>query len=227
MRIAVLGTGIVGQALAGKLDALGHAVAIGTRDPAATLARQIAGPMGNPPMATWLEDHPAVKVQTFAEAAAGSEWILLAASGQNARAVLEAAGAEHLAGKVLIDITNPLDFSAGFPPQLSVHNDDSLGEQLQRAFPGAKVVKALNTVNANLMVDPARLANGAHTMLIAGDDADAKAQVTGLLTDGFGWTDVLDLGGIDNARGLEMYLPLWTRLYRALDTPDFSIRVVR
>jgi hypothetical protein len=132
-----------------------------------------------------------------------------------------------LDGKVLVDVSNPLDFSGGFPPRLSVCNDDSLGEQVQRAVPGARVVKALNTVNADLMVNPRQLADGAHTMFLCGDDAAAKAVVRALLEDDFGWRDVLDLGGLSMARGTEMLLPLWTRVWGALKTPAFSFQVVR
>ena len=137
-----------------------------------------------------------------------------------------AAGAANLDGKVLVDISNPLDFSKGMPPSLLVCNTDSLGEQVQRAFPGAKVVKTLNTVNAELMVDASKV-KGEHTLFMAGNDAGAKNQVRQVLTEWFGWKDVLDLGDITMARGTEMYLPLWVRMYGALQTPHFNIKVVR
>ena len=225
MKVAVLGTGMVGQALAGKLAELNHAVTIGTRDPKATLARTTPDGMGTPPLKGWLDQHAQVKLATFAEAAAGAELLVNATSGRGALEALQSAKA-HLDGKVLVDISNPLDFSKGMPPTLSVCNTDSLGEQLQRAFPTLKVVKTLNTVNANLMVNPKLLAGGEHTMLLCGDDAAAKSQVTALLKS-FGWSDVLDLGGIANARASEMYLATWVRLYGTLKTPMFSIKVVR
>ncbi|MBX7101603.1 MAG: NAD(P)-binding domain-containing protein [Myxococcaceae bacterium] len=225
MKVAVLGTGMVGQALAGKLAELGHAVTMGTRDPKATLARTAPDGMGTAPLKGFLDAHPQVKLATFADAAAGAELLVNATSGRGALEALQLAK-EHLAGKVLIDISNPLDFSKGMPPTLTVCNTDSLGEQLQRAFPALKVVKTLNTVNAHLMVNPTALAGGAHTMFVCGDDAAAKQQVTGLLQR-FGWTDVLDLGGIANARATEMYLATWVRLYGTLKTPMFSIKVVR
>ncbi len=127
---------------------------------------------------------------------------------------------------MLIDIANPLDFSHGMPPSLSVCNTDSLGEHIQRAFPRARVVKTLNTVNANVMVAPKELAGGDHTMFVCGNDAEAKRTVTGLLGE-FGWTDIVDLGDITAARATEMYLPLWLRLFGAAGSPTFSIKVVR
>ncbi len=227
MKIGILGTSIVGKTLAGKLSSLGHDVMIGTRDPVATRARTAPGSFGEPPLSAFLADHPSVTLGTFAEAAAHGEVVFNATSGQATLEALALAGAANLDGKVLVDLSNPLDFSRGMPPSLTVCNDDSLGERVQRAFPGVKVVKTLNTVNAYLMVAPGQLAGGDHTMFVCGDDAGAKAWVTTLLRDGFGWRDVLDLGGIAMARGTEMYLPLWVRLYGALQNPNFSIKVVR
>lgn len=226
MRVGVLGTGVVGQTIAAKLVALGHDVVIGTRDPAATLARSEPGPFGSPPFKDWLAANPKAKLQTFAEAAAHGELAFNVLSG---KAAVEALGAVagSLANKILIDVANPLDFSKGFPPSLTICNTDSLGEQIQAALPGTKVVKTLNTVNANLMVDPGQLADGRHTMLMSGNDADAKAKVASFLKEGFGWKEVFDLGDITTARGTEMYLPLWVRLYGALKTPMFSIQLVR
>jgi predicted dinucleotide-binding enzyme len=227
MKIGILGTAVVGKTLAGKLASLGHDVTIGTRDPAASRARTERGSFGEPPLSAFLAEHPTVGLGTFAEAAGHGEIVLNATSGQGALAALALAGAANLDGKVLVDLSNPLDFSRGMPPTLTVCNDDSLGERIQRAFPRAKVVKTLNTVNADLMVAPALLAGGDHTMFVCGDDPGAKAAVTGYLKDWFGWRDVVDLGGIAMARGTEMYLPLWVRLYGALRTPMFSVKVVR
>jgi len=202
MRIAVLGTGVVGQTLAGKLRELGHEIAIGSR--------------------TEGEDR-----RTFADAAAFGEVVINATNGAVALEALAAAGAENLAGKVLIDVTNPLDFSRGLPPTLTVCNDDSLGERIQRAYPDVRVVKTLNTVTASLMVDPGSIP-GEHTMFVAGDDEAAKAQAAELLVS-FGWprAAIVDLGDIGGARAQEMYLPLWLRLYRAFETPVVNIRVVK
>ena len=225
MDIAVLGTGIVGQTVAGRLDELGHSVAIGTRDPQATAARVDSDQMGNPPFSTWHAAHPGVELTTFADAAAGATLVVNASSGTVALDVLGLAGADNLAGKVLLDISNPLDFSAGFPPTLFVKDTDSLAEQVQRAHPQAKVVKALNTLTAALMVDPGSLGQSS-TVFVSGDDADAKAQVVELL-ESFGHDDVLDLGALETARGAEMLLPLWLRLMGALGTGQFNFKIVR
>lgn len=226
MKIAVLGTGMVGQALAGRLADLGHTVTVGTRDVAATVARTEPDGMGNPPYPAWAAAHPAVSLATFAEATADAELVVNATSGTTSIAVLTAAGQEHLAGKVLLDISNPLDFSGGFPPTLFVKDTDSLAEQIQRQFPRLRVVKALNTMTAALMVDPRQLADAQHSVFVSGNDTDAKKTVTGLL-ESFGHTDVIDLGDITTARGTEMVLPVWLRLMGALNTPYFNFKIVR
>lgn len=225
MTIAVLGTGMVGQALAARLLELGHDVVVGTRDPEATRSRTEPDGMGNPPFSAWLEAHPAARLAGFAEAAADAELVVNATSGSGALPALEQAGAENLAGKVVLDISNPLDFSQGFPPSLFVKDTDSLGEQLQRAFPQARVVKSLNTLNAGLMVDPKSLGEES-TVFVAGNDQAAKDTVTELLRS-FGHGDVIDLGDITGARGTEMLLPVWLRLMQTLGTASFNFRVVR
>jgi predicted dinucleotide-binding enzyme len=225
MKIAVLGTGMVGQALAGRLNELGHDVVVGTRDPQATLGRTEPDGMGNPPFRAWHGQHSDVGLATFADAAAASELVINATGGTATLSVLEQAGADNLAGKVLVDISNPLDFSGGFPPTLFVKDTDSLGEQVQRAFPEVKVVKTLNTLNANLMVRPKEL-DADSTVFVSGDDPLAKATVSELLT-GFGHRDVIDLGDISTARGTEMLLPVWLRLMGALGTPMFNFKIVR
>jgi predicted dinucleotide-binding enzyme len=225
MKIAVLGTGMVGQALAGRLHELGHHVVVGTRSPEATLGRNEPDGMGNPPFSAWAGQHAAVRLATFADAAAYGELIVNAASGHGALRALELAGAKNLAGKVMIDISNPLDFSNGFPPTLFLKDTDSLGEQIQRAFPEARVVKTLNTLNANLMVRPKDLGADS-TIFVSGDDAAAKATATELLVS-FGHTDVIDLGDLSTARGTEMLLPVWARLMGALGTPFFNFKIVR
>jgi predicted dinucleotide-binding enzyme len=226
MKIAVLGTGMVGQALAGRLAELGHEVTVGTRDVPATLAKTAPDGMGNPPYAAWAQAHPQVRLATFADATASAELLVNATSGNVSIAALTAAGTDNLTGKILIDIANPLDFSAGFPPSLFVKDTDSLGEQIQAAFPQLKVVKALNTLTAALMVNPRTLAGGDHSVFVSGNDADAKKTVIGLL-ESFGHTDVIDLGDISTARGTEMVLPLWLHLMGALNTPMFNLKVVR
>lgn len=211
MQIAVLGTGTVGRALAARLAELGHHVVLGTRDPAATRSRE-----------DWAEV-PGVELGTFEAAADGAEVVVHAGNGAAALDLLGAAG--DLAGKVLVDVSNPLDFSAGFPPTLSVKDTDSLGEQVQRAFPDARVVKTLNTLTADLMVHPERLPEPT-SVFVSGDDAAAKDVVTGLLT-AMGHRDVIDLGGIETSRGVEMWLPLWLRLMGTFGTADFNLKVVR
>jgi 8-hydroxy-5-deazaflavin:NADPH oxidoreductase len=225
MNIAVFGTGIVGQTLSTKLAALGHEVMIGTRDASKTLARRGKDVYGNPPFSEWQQQHQGIKLGTFAEAAAYGELIINATSGAAALEVLKLAGEENLNGKVLIDTSNPtfnhLDFSQGLPPSLFMSSTDSLGEQIQRAFPEVKVVKTLNTVNAHLMVNPAQPAGEEHTLFVSGNDQAAKAQVTDLLKNEFGWQDIIDMGDISTAKATEMLLPLWIRLWR------FSFEVVR
>jgi 8-hydroxy-5-deazaflavin:NADPH oxidoreductase len=212
MRIAVLGTGVVGRTLAPAFGKLGHDVVVGTRDPAATRARD-----------DWDLDAP---VAPFGEVADGADLVVNATSGGASLGALEAVGGDALAGKVLLDVANPLDFSTGFPPTLTVKDSDSLAEQIQRAHPRARVVKSLNTVNCAVMVDPSRTGDGDTTMFVAGDDPAARAVVLALLEE-LGWHDVIEFSDLSAARGMEMWLPLWARLMARLGTPDFNIRVVR
>lgn len=225
MRYAVLGTGSVGRTISAKLASLGHDVVVGTRDTQSTLARTGTGSAGQP-FSAWLRDHPAVDLAAFAEAAGRADAVVNASSGATSLDVLAAAGAENLAGKILIDVANPLDFSAGtMPPPLNPVNTDSLAEQIQRACPAAKVVKTLNTMNAAIMVDPARLP-GPHSVFVSGDDAAAKQAVTQLLIS-FGWPppSIIDLGDITTARGTEMMLPVWLGLFGALGHADFNFHI--
>ena len=226
MTIAVLGTGMVGRAIAGRLHGLGHDVVVGTRDVDVTLSRPPFDESGSPTFSAWAADHPGVRVASFADAASASEVIVNATSGSITLDVLAQAGAGNLAGKVLLDISNPLDFSAGFPPTLFVKDSDSLGEQVQAAFPDALVVKSLNTLTAALMVEPRQVGGGDHSVFVSGNDAAAKARVVALLHE-FGHSDVIDLGDITTSRGTEMFLPLWLRVMQALGTGMFNIKVVR
>ena len=225
MRYAVLGTGTVGRAVAAKLASLGHEVTIGTRDPQATLARAESDATGTVPFAQWHQANPGVRLAAFADAAASAGTVVNATSGAGALEALSLARADNLAGKPLLDIANPLDFSQGVPPSLNPVNTDSLGEQIQRAFPEAKVVKTLNTMSAHVMVDPAQVA-GEHNVFVSGNDADTKKAVAELLVS-FGWpaTSVLDLGDITTARGTEMLLPIWLRLWGALGHTGFNFHV--
>ncbi len=213
MKLAVLGTGMVGKAIASKLVSLGHEVMMGSRTASNASASGWASAAGQ-----------RASHGTFADAAAHGEMVFNCTLGSVSLQVLEAAGAANLNGKILVDVSNPLDFSKGMPPTLTVSNDDSLGEQLQRAYPDVRVVKALNTVNCDVMVDPGRVP-GDHDIFVSGNDAGAKARVTTLLTEGFGWPKVTDLGDISTARGTEMYLPLSLRLFGALGTADFNVKL--
>lgn len=225
MKIGVLGSGTVGRTLAGKMSSLGHDVTIGTRDVASLMARTEPDGMGNPPFAQWKGSFPDIAVDTFAVAAQG-ELLINATGGGVSLEALQRAGAENLSGKVLIDVANPLDFSGGFPPSLSVCNTDSLAEQIQRSFPDARVVKSLNTMTAAVMVDPGSVAGGDHHVFVSGNDQAAKDQVRELL-ESFGWRDVVDLGGIETARGVEMFLPLWLSLMNAVGGAMFNVKVQR
>ena len=176
MRVGVMGTGTVGRVIGARFSELGHDVAIGTRDVDALLARTEPDQMGNEPFVSWSEQHPEVKVDTFAGAAASAELLVNATNGAGSLEAIGAAGEENLGGKVLIDIANPLDVSGGMPPSLFVSNTDSLGEQIQRAFPAVKVVKALNTMNAHVMADPSLVAGGEHTVFVSGNDERPRAR---------------------------------------------------
>ncbi len=226
MRVGILGTGTVGRALAEGFAATGHDVMIGTRDVEALLSRAEPDAMGTPPFAAWRGEHPGVAVGTFAETGAHGEIWVNSTLGMRSIDALRAAGAEGAEGRTVIDTSNPLDFSRGFPPSLFVGNTDSLAEQIQRAFPSVHVVKAWNTVTAALMTKPTLVADGDHTIPICGNDDAAKGAVTALL-EGFGWRDVLDLGDLSNARAMEAYLHLWIGLLTALGTSMFNTKVVR
>ncbi len=227
MKIGILGTGVVGQTIGEKLMELGQDVVMGTRDVAETLARTDPSPMGLPPFSAWLQEHPSARVTTFADTAQQADIIINATNGLGSLEALNLAGESNLNGKILLDIANALDFSKGMPPTLALSNTDSLGEQIQRAFPQVKVVKTLNTVTASVMVNPRQLADGEHHMFVSGNDAEAKANVSGLLATWFGWKHIIDLGDITTARGTEMYFPLWVRLWGALGTPVFNIQIVK
>ncbi len=226
MKIAVLGTGSAGRTVAAGLAKLGHEVVIGTRDPKSTLSQQEPSAMGTPPFAQWHAQHVDVALAGYSEAAAAAELVVNLTNGLRSLEALAAAGAGNLSGKILMDIANPLDFSKGYPPSLNPVDTDSLGEQIQRAFPDAKVVKTLNTMNAGMMVNPGRLAGGEHSAFVSGNDPDAKKAVTSLLQS-LGHRDVIDLGDITTARGAEMMMPVWLRLAGTLGTYDFNFKIVR
>lgn len=217
-KFAVLGTGMVGKTIGSKLIELGHEVMMGSRT------------HNNDKAAEWVANHSHGKALqgTFEDAANFGETIFNCTKGMLTLDILDLAKAENLNGKILIDITNPLDFSNGFPPTLTVCNDNSLGEQIQAKFPEVKVVKALNTMNCNIMVNPGLVNGGDHDTFICGNDETARKWVSNLLTQ-FGWEakHVIDLGDISNARGTEQLLPLWVRLMGAVGSPMFQFKVVQ
>lgn len=228
MNIGILGTGGVARAIAVKLISLGHSVMLGTRNVEETMKKTQGDTMGNAAFPEWHTNNSSVKLGTFAEAAKHGDLLVNATTGSGSLPALASAGAANINGKVLIDISNPLDFSKGFPPSLTVSNTDSLGEQIQRAHPEVKVVKALNTLSNPLMVNPSLVNSGDHTLPICGNDSHAKQTVVSLLNT-FGWKkeNILDLGDITNARGTEAYLLLWVRMYGAYQTPLFQFKIVK
>jgi 8-hydroxy-5-deazaflavin:NADPH oxidoreductase len=212
-RVGVLGTGDVGRRLAAGFSSRGHEVMIGSRDP------------GKPELREWLSaDGAGVQAGTFAQAAAHGELLVLAVLGNAADAVIADAGAENFSGKVVIDAMNPLDFSGGFPPKLSISGEDSLGEHVQRELPDAKVVKAFNTIGNPYFVDPS-FSEGKPTMLIAGDDEGAKSLVRDVLAD-FGWTDTVDIGGIEGSRELEAICIAWVKIGGARGAWDHGFKLL-
>jgi 8-hydroxy-5-deazaflavin:NADPH oxidoreductase len=215
MRMGMLGTGMVGQTLASRLVELGHDVVMGSRT------------ADNPKALSWAKRHgESAHSGTFADAAAHAPILWNATAGSGSLAALEAAGPSNLSGKVLVDVCNPLDHSGG-APSVVASSTSSIGEQIQRAHPELRVVKALNTVNCRVMVDPSRVP-GTHDVFVAGNDSEAKAVVEALLHE-FGWVGdrIVDAGDITAARGLEMYLQLWITLAGVFGSTDFNVRVAR
>ena len=216
MKIAVLGTGNVGDTICSKLIELGHSVMMGSRTADNEKAKAFV-----------LKHNGKASAGTFADAAAFGELIFNCTSGGASLDALKLAGSDNLKGKIIIDLANPLDFSNGMPPSLSVVNTNSLAEEIQKAFPDSKVVKALNTMWCGLMVNPSMLNGGEHVTFVCGNDDVAKENVKALLQT-FGWQqkNILDLGDLTAARGTEMYLPLWLRIYGAKKTGAFNIQIV-
>jgi 8-hydroxy-5-deazaflavin:NADPH oxidoreductase len=219
MNIGILGTGMVGEAIGTALVKKGHQVKMGSRSATNDIA------------ASWVAmNGDNAKQGTFADAAAFGEIVFLCLNGDKAKEALLMAGPGAFAGKVVIDVTNPLDFSRGMPPVMipSLSNTSSLGEHIQAYLPDAKVVKALNTVTAKLMVDASLVNGGDSTLLICGNDAAAKEQVKQFLSREFGWrtANILDLGDITAARNTEAYVTLWVRLWQATGSPMFNIKIV-
>ena len=216
MKIAVLGTGMVGESIGSKLVSLGHQVMMGSR---------IAG---NEKAKNWVTTAGSnASSGSFSDAAKFGELVFNCTKGEHSVEVLKQAGITNLKNKIVVDISNPLDFSKGMPPTLSICNDNSLAEEIQKAFPLSKVVKALNTMWCGLMVNPNLLNNSDHDTFIAGNDANAKEWVKELLKS-FGWNEsnIIDLGDITSARATEMYLALWVRVLGSINTGTFNIKIV-
>jgi 8-hydroxy-5-deazaflavin:NADPH oxidoreductase len=226
MNISVAGTGVVGRTIAAGFTSKGHDVTIGTRDVDALMARTGIDAMGNPPFAQWKAEHPGIEVAVMADALVRGDLVVNATAGHASMEALSAGGPDALAGKIVIDTSNPIAHDSGWPPSLFVANTDSLGERLQAAFPDARLVKVWNTMTAALMCDPRRVADGDHTIPFCGNDPEAKAEVASLL-EAFGWRDVLDLGDIAAARAMEAYLLIWLRGMTALDSAMFNTKFVR
>ncbi len=214
MKIAVLGTGMVGDSIGTKLVSLGHEVMMGSRTEK------------NEKAVAWQKKAGAkAMVGTFSQAAKFGELVFNCTQGVHSIEVLKSAGVDNLKSKILIDISNALDFSKGMPPTLAICNTESLAEKIQAEFPETKVVKTLNTLNCQLMVEPGKL-KGDHDLFMSGNDKDAKQKVLELLKS-FGWKSVIDLGDITTARGTEMLMPIWLRLWGALGTADFNFKIVK
>jgi predicted dinucleotide-binding enzyme len=223
MKVGIIGSGVVAQTLGTKLLELGHDVALGTRDPKKLDDKKhFAASLGE-----WLQQTGNKgKVLSFADAASHGELLINATSGEVSIAALRVAGADKVGAKTLIDTANILDFSKGRPPRALASQDNCLAEEIQLAFPNLKVVKCFNTITAPLMTNPKALGGGDHTIFVSGNDAAAKAQVAELLRS-FGWTDILDLGDVSTARGPEMYMALWLRLWGATGSGMVNVKVVR
>lgn len=221
MNIAILGTGTVGQTLAEKCLAQGYAVSIGTRNVQSTLSKT-----GEKTVSDWLEKNTAAQLQTFDDAVLNATLVINALKGEHCLQVFESIPKQRLDNKIIIDLSNPLDFSKGFPPTLlpGLNNSSSLGEALQQVHPAARVVKTLNTMWCGLMLAPQLIGQAPHVNFISGNDAAAKETVMNFLQ-GFGWRreQLLDLGDITAARGTEGYLLLWTRIYAATKNGAFNI----
>jgi 8-hydroxy-5-deazaflavin:NADPH oxidoreductase len=230
MKISIIGTGSVGQAIASKLVELGHEVIMGTRNVSEKSASTAKDKYGNPSFNDWHNVNSKVILKTFADAASFGEIVVNATNGGSSIEALKLAGAKNLAGKILIDIANPLDFSKGMPPSLlpGLNNTNSLGEEIQKTFPLTLVVKTLNTMWCGLMINPQMIGGGNHINYISGNDTAAKTKVKTLLNQ-LGWKDenLIDLGDISGARATESLLPIWLRVNGIIGTGAFNFRIVQ
>lgn len=214
MKIAVLGTGMVGNTIGTKLIQLGHHVMMGSRTPDNEKAKAWVTSNGNN-----------AEQGTFADAVKFADLVFLCTKGEATLDILKMADVNAFKNKTVVDVSNPLDFSKGMPPSLFISNTNSLGEEVQKLLPDAYVVKSLNIVNCEVMVNPKK-SNGDPTMFVAGNNADAKLLVKKLLQD-FGWNDVIDLGDITAARAMEMMLPVWLRIYMVTQNGYIGFKIVR
>lgn len=229
MKIAILGTGTVGRTLAAKLIELDYDIMMGTRNVAEKMVSTGTDMYGSPPFSEWIKSNPGVKLGTFAEVAAFGDFIINATSGNNSVKALILSGSKNLAGKVLLDVSNPLDFTNETPALLQgLNNTNSLAEEIQNTFPDVMVVKSLNTMWTGLMVNPDLIGNGDHINYICGNKTEAKAKVEKLLNQ-FGWKNenIMDLGDITAARATEAILPIWIRVMGTLKTAVFNFKIVR
>jgi len=223
MKIGIIGSGVVAQTLGSRLVEQEHVVVLGTRDPKKLDEKKMFAST----LREWQEQiKNRAKIATFADAAAHGEILINATSGQVSIEALKLAAADKVGPKILIDAANELDHSKGMPPAVLASQERCLAEKIQATFPNLKVVKTLNTIGAPVMVNPKAVGGGDHTVFVSGNDPDAKAQVTKLL-ESFGWSDVLDLGDIGSARGPEMYMAMWIRLWGATKTGMLNVKVVR
>jgi 8-hydroxy-5-deazaflavin:NADPH oxidoreductase len=228
MKIAILGTGVVGQTLAAALVSKGHSVMIGTRDVAKSLTSREPNAFGMPAFGVWHQRYADIRIGAYAEAAAFGDLLVNASNGAASLSVLQQAQGQSLGNKVLIDVANDLDFSKSMPPITRVSDTPGAGlaERIQAAFPNLRVVKTLNTMNAFVMLNPGLVAGGDSTVFMSGDDASAKKTVHELLSS-FGWTDIIDLGGISTSRAVEMLLPLWLTTFGVLGRTPYNFKIVR
>ncbi len=212
MKIGIFGTGVVGKTIGSRLIELGYEVMMGSRT------------QSNENATAWLNSHPKnASVGTFSDVSMFAEIIFNCTKGEISLEVMKLAGLENLTNKIIIDVANPLDFSKGFPPSLTICNINSLGEEIQKLLPNSFVVKTLNTMNCELMVRPDKLA-GKHDVFLCGNDESSKLKAIEILQK-FGWESPIDLGDITNARGTEMLLPIWVRLYGKFQHANFNFHI--
>ena len=226
MNITVLGSGVVGQALASTFSQLGHQVFMATRDPEATSKRTEPNPQSGLSFSSWYAVNQNIELVPFTAVPKSTNLFINATGGVYSLDILRDVGAEALSEKIIMDVSNPLDFSGGWPPTLALCNTDSLAENIQRTYADCSVVKTLNTLNYQVMVAP-DMVPGKHQVFVSGESVEAKETVTGLLGE-MGWSRdrVIDLGGIQTARGTEMMMPMWLGLMGVFGSPimNFEIR---